>query len=140
MKRFAVSLVALAAALAAGAAAAKEFVYGTPISARHSLHPSTMEPFFEAVKKETKNAIEWRMVANAQIVRERNALEGVRDMIVDGAMIVPVSHRKELSAHNLLWDMQVFGTDPVAVTGAVTETTLLNCPQCLEQYKKQNTV
>jgi TRAP-type C4-dicarboxylate transport system substrate-binding protein len=34
--------------------------------------------------------------------------------------------------------MQVFGTDTVAVTGALIETLMLECPQCLEQYRRQN--
>lgn len=138
MKTTAVIIIVAATIASTGIAAAKEYIYGSGVSARHAIHPSAIEPYFAAVKKDTFDAVEWRLVANAQIVSERSALEGVRDRLVDAALVIPVFHRKELSAHNLLFDMQVFGTDTVAVTGALIETLMRECPQCLEQYRNQN--
>ena len=121
-------------------ALAKDLVYGAWIAAKHGVNQEGLLPYFKAVEKDTGGAVKWRLLAGGQMVNHRSTLPGVRDRLVDAGMVIPVFNRKELAHNNVLFDMVMFGSDQVAIGGAGTETMLLDCPECLAEYKKQNTI
>ena len=45
-----------------------------------------------------------------------------------------------LPSNAMLYSTVIPGHDVVAAAGAGTETLLLNCPSCLEEYRKLNTI
>ena len=55
-------------------------------------------------------------------------------------MGIPSYTPKHLPASNSIFSSLVFGDDIVAAGGASTETALLDCPQCLKEYKKNKVV
>ena len=126
--------------VAAQPAPAKDFVYGAWVAAKHGVNVEGLLPYFKAVAKDTGGAVKWRLLAGGQMVSHRSTLPGVRDRIVDAGMVIPVFNRKELAHNNVLFDMVMFGSDMVAIGGAGTETMMLDCPECVAEYKKQNTV
>lgn len=133
----------VAAVAGAGFAAdggAKELVYGSWVSPQHGVNTAGLEPMFENIEKKTEGEIEWTLLSGGQVVSARSSLPGVRDKLVDAALVIPVFTRKELKHNNILFDMQVFGDDPVAVMGASTEAVMLHCPECLADYKRHNNV
>jgi TRAP-type C4-dicarboxylate transport system substrate-binding protein len=73
-------------------------------------------------------------------VNMRNALAGVRGGLVDAVMFPPSFVRKELIHTNVVWDTLFFDPDPISSGGAALETVLLHCPECLDDYRKQNAV
>jgi len=119
---------------------AKDFVYGAWVAAKHGVNQAGLLPYFKAVEKDTGGAVKWRLLAGGQLVSHRTTLPSVRDRIVDAGMVIPVFNRKELAHNNVLFDMVMFGSDQVAIGGAGTETMMLDCPECLAEYKKQNAV
>jgi TRAP-type transport system periplasmic protein len=119
---------------------AKEFVFGSWVSPKHGTNRDGLGPMFEAVKKETKGEVSWKILAGGQVVSARSTLAGIRDRIVDGGLVIPVFTRKDLPVNNVVFDMQAFGDDPVAVAGASTEVVMQHCPECLAEYKKNKTV
>ena len=121
-------------------ALAKDLVYGAWIAAKHGVNQEGLLPYFKAVEKDTGGAVKWRLLAGGQMVNHRSTLPGVRDRLVDAGMVIPVFNRKELAHNNVLFDMVMFGSDQVAIGGAGTETMLLDCPECLAEYKKQNAI
>ncbi|MDP6645503.1 MAG: hypothetical protein QGF16_15645 [Rhodospirillales bacterium] len=120
-------------------APAKDYVYGAWVAAKHGVNVEGLLPYFKAVEKDTGGAVKWRLLAGGQMVNHRSTLPGVRDRIVDAGMVIPVFNRKELAHNNVLFDMVMFGSDQVAIGGAGTETMLLDCPECVAEYRKQNT-
>ena len=65
---------------------------------------------------------------------------GFRDRNVDAGLVIQVFTRKYLKINNVIFDMQAFGDDPIAIAGASTELVMLNCPGCMREYKKHKTV
>lgn len=135
-------LAACAITLAATpfAAQAKDFVYGSWVSPKHGVNRAGLEPMFEAVKKETNGAVTWKLLAGGQIVSARSTLAGIRDKLVDAGLVIQVFARKALKVNQVIFDMQAFGDDPIAIAGAATEVVMLNCPGCLSEYKRNKTI
>jgi TRAP-type transport system periplasmic protein len=121
-------------------AAAKEYVFGSWVSDKHGTNRDGLVPMFDAVKKETNGAVSWKILAGGQVVSARSTLAGIRDRIVDGGLVIAVFTRKDLPVNNVVFDMQAFGDDPVAVAGASTEVVMRHCPECLKEYARNKTV
>jgi TRAP-type C4-dicarboxylate transport system substrate-binding protein len=131
----------LASVLVAGVAEAqvKEFKYSswTPPPAPNNRFGSI--PYFEAIEKElkgTKDEITFKNFMGAQLFNAFTTLAGVRDGVVDAGVTVPVYNAGELKAHVTLGELQAPTRDGYAVAAASTETLLLNCPECAEDYKR----
>lgn len=140
-KRTIVIVGAIAAILTMGSvASAGEYVYGSWIAAKHGVNQDGLLPFFKAVEKETGGSVKWKLLAGGQLVSARSTLPGVRDRIADAGLVIPVFNRKELGHNNVIFDMQSFGSSPVAIAGASTETIMRDCPECLAEYRKQKVV
>jgi len=134
------AIVAALSITASTAGSAKEFIYGSWVSAKHGVNKAGLVPMFKAVEEETHGAVKWKLLAGGQVVSARSTLAGIRDRIVDAGLVIPVFTRKDLKTNNAIFDMQAFGDDPVAVAGASTEVVMLYCPGCLKEYKKNKTV
>jgi TRAP-type C4-dicarboxylate transport system substrate-binding protein len=60
--------------------------------------------------------------------------------VVDAGVTVPVYNAGELKGHMTLGDMQALLRDGYSAAAANTETLLLDCPQCLADYAKNNAI
>jgi TRAP-type C4-dicarboxylate transport system substrate-binding protein len=136
-------LAAAATLLIATSATAqvKEFRYSswTPPPAPNNRFGSI--PYFQAIEKElkgTKDEITFKNYMGAQLFNAFTTLAGVRDGVVDAGVTVPVYNAGELKAHVTLAELQAPTRDGYSVAMASTETMLLNCPDCLADYKKNN--
>jgi TRAP-type C4-dicarboxylate transport system substrate-binding protein len=121
-------------------ASANELIYGSGMPDKSTTMSVGAKGFFDDLEKASNGNLKFRILASGQVVTLVNAMEGLRDGIVDTAFIVPVFNRESLLYSNVLFDMQVFGSDAVAVTGAVAQTMLLDCPECAQEYHKHNIV
>lgn len=137
------ALVAAATLLATGAATAqvKEFKYSswTPPPAPNNRFGSI--PYFDAIEKQlkgTKDEIKFNNFMGAQLFNAFTTLAGVRDGVVDAGVTVPVYNPGELKAHVTIAELQAPTRDGYSVALANTETLLLACPDCLADYKKNN--
>jgi TRAP-type transport system periplasmic protein len=121
----------------------KEFKYSswTPPPAPNNRFGTV--PMFEAIEKELKGTpdeITIRNFMGAQLFNNRTTLAGVRDGAVDAGVTVPVFNPGELKAHVTLGELQAVTRDGYSAAAASTETLLLNCPECLEDYAKNNSL
>jgi TRAP-type C4-dicarboxylate transport system substrate-binding protein len=82
----------------------------------------------------------WKLVSGGQLANPRTTLPSIRDSVIDAGMVLTSVYVKELAASNVIYNLLGFGSDPLAIAGATLETIMLNCPQCLEEYKKSNAV
>ncbi len=139
MTRTRTSLLAGAAGaallLATQLAAAKDYTYGAGIPAKSDEVAIGIQSYVDEVKKLSKGSVNLRILAGGQVVSLQNTLQNLRDGTIDAGFIVPVFTRKELKNTNVIYDTEVFGTDPAAITGAANETMLFDCKPCMAEFK-----
>ena len=133
-------LLGLCLSLVPASAGARDLVYGAWVGPKHGLMVYALPPFFDAVRKDTQGAVNWKLVTGGTLVSGRTTLAGIRDGIVDAGLIIPSYTAKELPGNNLVMGVEVFGEDTVAASAAAMETVMRDCPQCLEDFHKQNAV
>ena len=133
-------------AAAAGIAAlvapveAKELNYGSGVPAKSETMAIGITEYLKDVEKQTKGSLTFKLLAGSQVVTLNTTLAGLRDGTIDLGFVVPVFTRKELVNTNVVYDTQVFGTDSAAITGAVNDTILFDCKECLNDYKRNGAV
>ena len=130
-------IVAAAAARAlGGGASATELIYGAGIPAKSEEITLGVQPLAESLGKLSKGDLTMKVLAGGQVVSLQNTLANLRDGTIDAGFVVPAFTRKELKHVNVLYDTEVFGLDPAAITGAVNETILLDCPECRDDFRR----
>jgi TRAP-type C4-dicarboxylate transport system substrate-binding protein len=136
------SLIAIAAAVlfGVGGASAKELIYGSGIPAKSDQMGIGMRTYAEDLAKASKGALTMKVLAGGQVVSLYNTLAALRDGTIDAGFIVPTFTRKELKHVNVVYDTELFGLDPAAITGAANETLLLNCPTCMKDFRDNKAV
>lgn len=132
--------VACLAGVSAMPASAQEHIYGSWVSPNHGLNRLALPPVFDSVQQATDGDVTWRLVAGGQLVNGRGTLGGIKDGLIDAGFVLAPYTPSDLPATNLVFNTLVFGRDVVAAAGAMVETVLLHCPQCLEEYKANNGV
>ena len=130
---------ALAAALA-GAASAADMVYGSGVPAKSDEMAIGAATYVEDVAKATNGAVNLKLLAGGQVVSLENTLAALRDGTIDAGFVVPVFTRKELKNTNVIYDTEVFGDDPAAITGAANETMLFDCKPCIDEFHQNGAV
>ncbi|MAF48513.1 MAG: hypothetical protein CMM10_09630 [Rhodospirillaceae bacterium] len=134
--------IAALALLAAGAgpSAAKTYKYGSFSPPKANTPNLAIKPFFKEVKEKTNGKIQFRLFAGGSLVGPRNTLPGIRDRIVEAGFVVPAFVVSSLPHVNLIPDLLSFAEGGNQVAGAVVETMLLGCPECIEDYAKMNAI
>lgn len=140
--RYLTGVIAAAAAVAAlsGPVKAKELVYGSWLSPKHSVMRLSLPGYFAAIKKETNGAIAWKIVAGGQLVDGKGTLPAIRDGLIDGGFQIAPYVPRDLPATNMIFSTTVAGENVLAASAAMMETVLLHCPQCIAEYKKNHAV
>lgn len=122
--------------LGASLAGAQTLTYGTYLSATHNINTDALEPYFAAVKKDTGGALDFHLFSDSTVVGGSNATKGVRDGIVDMALIIPGYSPELLPTTASFAQLGLFTTTSLAGTASSTEMILLNCEQCTAEWKK----
>jgi TRAP-type C4-dicarboxylate transport system substrate-binding protein len=136
-----IATAALAAALTAGPPlSAAEFVYGSWLPAREYMNANVMPGVLEQIDKETSGQIKWKLVPGGQLADGRATFNAVQDNVMQAGIAIPLYVPSAVPSINVLYSTVLFGDDVVAASGAVLETMTLNCPSCIEEAKKLNSV
>jgi len=140
--RFAILLVAASMMFASGSeiVAAKEYRYASMMPPKDAANKVAMAEFVKEVKKKTGGAIDIKVFPGGSLLGARNTLSGIRDGVVEGGFVVPAFVVSSLPHHNLVPDMLSFATDPVQALGAGNQTLLLDCPECIADSAKMNSI
>src|SRR5215510_14410609 len=130
----------LAAAVGLGAfaqpqATAEELVYGSCVPASDYLTTSALPAGFKLIEEETKSAVKWKAIAGAAIADCKATFSAVKDDLMQGGLAIPTYVPNLLPSNAMVYSTVIPGDDVVAAAGAGSETLLLNCPSCLEEYK-----
>ena len=129
-----------AGAYALPQAAAQELVYGSWVPASDFLNSNALPIGFKQIEAETKGAIKWKVIPGGQIADGKATFSAVKDGLMQAGLGIPTYVPNLLPSNAMLYSTVIPGDDVVAATGAGSETLLLNCPSCLEEYKKLNAI
>jgi TRAP-type transport system periplasmic protein len=121
-----ISAAILVSAGLVGPAAAKELVYGSWLGAKTGTNEKSLPTYFNAVKRDTNGEIEWNLVPGGQLASGPGTLEAVKNGLMDAA--------------NMIFSQSLLGDDVLAAAAAMNETVLLNCPECVEENRRNNAV
>ncbi len=132
--------VAVAAALAASPASAGDLVYGSWLGVKNATNTKGLEPYFEQVKQATNGEITWKMVGGAQLANGPATPEAVGSNLMDAGLVMAPYQPRMLPATNLIFSQSLIGDDYLASVGAMNEVVMLGCPQCTEEYARNNAV
>jgi TRAP-type C4-dicarboxylate transport system substrate-binding protein len=127
-------------ALGAAPAQAREFIYGSWLGPKSTTNTVTMARYLEKINKDTNGAISFKLLAGGQVATANGTVDAVKDGTIDAGIAIAPYAPDALPATNMIFNTNTLGNDPVAASGALVETVLLHCPQCLEEYKKNNAV
>lgn len=141
MRRITSLALGAALILGTGPALATEFTYSSwtpPPAPNNRLGTVPMFERIEAQLAGTEDAITFNNFMGAQLFNSATTLAGIRDGAVDGGILVAIYNAAELKTHVTMGETQALIPDGFVGAAAGTETLLLNCPDCLEEYAEQN--
>lgn len=133
------AMVAVAGAVLGGASIqAKELSYSIFLPPGHVNVTDGVQPIIDYAHKAA--GLDWKLYTSGQLFDLRGTLAGIRDGAVDSGFIVPSYHAAMLPNTLAVVDTMLLGDDNISVTGATNETLLLECPECVAEFAKQNVV
>lgn len=136
-----VSLTTAALALAlAGPASAVEMVFGAWPPAGEYLNRVSLPKAFGEIAKQTNNQVTWKLVPGGQLADPKATFQAVQDGLMQGGLGISTYVPNLVPSLNTIYSTIVFTDDTVAASGAALETVTLNCPSCLEEFKKINAI
>jgi len=137
---FAAAALAGALLSAAPASAQSEPVFASWTPPMEYQNRVTMPAVFGAIEKGTQ--VKWKLVAGGQLADGRGIFNGMRDGLMQaGGPAIATYQPNLVPSLYAIYSTNILGhNDVVATTGAALETFYLNCPSCLEEFKKLNSV
>jgi TRAP-type C4-dicarboxylate transport system substrate-binding protein len=128
------------AALAFAPASAEEYTFGSWPPAREHLNTTALPNAFKMLEKDTKGAITWKLVPGGSLANPRATHTAVQSGLMHGGLLISQYIPNVMPSLNTLYSTIVFDDDVVAASGAALEVMTLQCPSCIEEFKKFNGV
>ena len=100
-----------------------------------------MPELFKNIDRDTNGAVKWKLIPGGQLADGKTTFTAVKDGLMQAGLGIVTYVPNALPSIYAIYSTAIFGeNDPVAATGAALETVYLNCPSCLEELRKQNSV
>lgn len=128
----------LAASLVAAPANADDpvkIVYANYVALKHPTNAS-LEKFFTKIEEESGGSIDFDWHFASALLGAKDIPAGVRDGIADSGYMLGIFVPSEMPVDNYIGDFTMINDDPLAVTGAVNELIIHECPQCTKEYEE----
>ncbi len=131
----------LALVLSTGTAMAQtDILYGSATTPTSAQNEHGTVPWLETASEAVNGEITFDLQAGGAIVTGDTALSSLRDGLVDGAGIIATYYESDLPLNSLISNLAFLGGDPRATSGAIAELTLLNCEDCMDEFRMWNVV
>ena len=127
---------ALAGVLFSGAAQAKDLRYAAFVGTKHPSIEASLQPMFERLAEKTGGDLTGTIFPLGQLLGARAILGGIEDGIADGGMVIPQWYPSDIPTVVTYANMAMYGEDPFAVAGAISEALMLECEDCVSEYKE----
>jgi TRAP-type C4-dicarboxylate transport system substrate-binding protein len=134
--------IVFAAALLAwtGQADAKDYVYGSCVPAADYLTSDALPAMYAGIEKETNGEIKWKSVAGGALADCKGSFDAVQNRVMEAGLAIPTYVPNAVPHTALLYNTLEFQGETVAVAGATAETLFLDCKECLDEWKKINSL
>ena len=119
------------------AKADKAYVYGQWLPPKHNVNLWGLKPL---VKELAGKGINWKLVTGGQLFKAKGTLKGVGNRTAEAGLVVPSYHRTQLKHAFIISDLLMIGRNELIMNGAAHETMMLECPECMNDYKKQGLI
>ena len=128
----------IAASLGSGAATvfAAEMVYGSYLPPKHNVNTYGLTPYFKALGSE----VPWKLVTGGQLFSGKATLKSVGNRVAEAGLVVPAYVQGPLKHAFISMDLMFAATDALVMNAAVMDTFVNDCPECLNDYRRANTV
>jgi len=130
------AVASIAAGIAGGAAAEEKLAYGSWLPPTHVVVEKGLTPFFDRVAEASSGELTWELFSGGAMGGPKEALSAVKDGLVDASLVVDVYFKRDLPVSVAMSDLFMMVDDQLAWGAALTETQLLDCPQCEAEYDK----
>ena len=90
--------------------------------------------------EELKDIIPMKLVPGSQLFDSRTALASIGGGISDAGEVISSYSRSDLKHAVILNDLMYLGRNEMVVNAAATETLLLDCPNCMMDFARSNTL
>lgn len=126
--------------LLAGAAHAEtKIVYGSWAPTNDPISVGALA-FFGEVKTRSGGSVSFEPHFDSTVIAQKTALPGIKDGLVDAGYMAGSIFRSELKVDYMMTQFATLSSTPHAMSAAVSETVLSNCPECLAELSKQNVI
>ncbi|WP_149536440.1 C4-dicarboxylate TRAP transporter substrate-binding protein [Siccirubricoccus phaeus] len=133
--------LALGSLLPAGASAQQRaLTYSSYLPPSHGSNRDGLIPLFQEAERATGGSLRIQLHTGGSLVAGPATLSAIRTGLVDGGFVVSLYHPNQIPLNTAMSDLALLAADPLATMGAINETVLLNCPDCLAEYRRNNTV
>lgn len=132
------TVLTLSLATLGTAGQATDLIYGSYLSPVHGNNKFGAQRFIEEAERVSDGELSFQFIPGGALVGAKTTLEGIRDGIVDSGIVVALYHPSDLPYNSIITNLTAFGGNTAAVAGALNETTLLDCPQCMKEWENWN--
>jgi TRAP-type C4-dicarboxylate transport system substrate-binding protein len=126
--------------LLAGEAPGAEYVFGSWVPAGDHFNRVSLAKTFAEIAKETSNDVTWKLVPGGQLADAKSTYQAVQSGLMHGGLAISTYVPNLVPSLNTLYSTIVFSDDVVASTGAALEVFTLQCPSCVDEFRKLNLV
>ena len=136
----AVAGAAMTLPLLASQASGGEYVFGSWMPASDHFNRVSLTRAFAEIARETNNDVTWKLVPGGQLADGTSTYQAVQDGLMHGGLAISTYVPNLVPSLNTIYSTIVFSDDVVASTGAALEVFTLQCPSCLDEFRKLNLV
>lgn len=131
----------LAATMIAGltlssSAMSADLRYAAFVGTKHPSIEASLQPMFDRLSEKTNGELTGTIFPLGQLLGARAILGGIEDGIADGGMIIPQWYPSDIPTIVTYANMAMYGQDPFAITGAISEALLVDCKDCIKEYEE----
>ncbi len=139
-KTLVLGAAALAATLVAvsTAEAERNLIYSTYLPASHSLVAKAVIPYYERVEADSGGSLHFEVSAGGALAGAKETLTALEGKAIDAGFVVDSYNATALPESAMLVDLALLVSDPLVITGAMNETILRDCPECLARFTASN--
>lgn len=122
------------------AAAAQTFTYGSFVPSTDYLNTDTLPVVFAELEDNSDGEVKWDLIVGGQLADGVSTFPAVEDRLMEGGLAAPFFSPSSMPNIAFLYSIVVSTEDVVALTGAAVETTFLDCPGCMDDAKRMNSI
>ena len=132
----AAAMTASLSVFAAGSALSADLMYASGLPAGHPMNANGIAPLVDHLAPE----LDLELISGGQLFKLKEALHSVGAGIADMSMVLPAYHPSELPHAGLPFNLLLLTRNELAAAGATAETFYKDCPKCMEDYARSNTI